>query len=59
MSVKDETHENIDNEFNEDDLYEIDKLILDENKWRKPVFESEINIYICYKETELYELYTW
>ena len=32
MSVKDETHENIDNEFNEDDLYEIDKLILDENK---------------------------
>ena len=35
-----ETHENIDDEINEDELYEIDKISLDEKYWRKRVFES-------------------
>ena len=30
LSVKDETHENIDDEVDEDDMYDIDKIILDE-----------------------------
>ena len=32
LSVKDETYENIDDEFDEDDLYKLDIMSLGENK---------------------------
>ena len=44
--MEDETHENIDDEVGEDELYELYKLILDENKWRKRAFENELKIYM-------------
>ena len=42
--MKDETHENIDDEVDEDELYELDKLSLDEKKWGNRAFESEMKI---------------
>ena len=42
MSVKNETHENIDDEFNEDELNEIDRLGLDQKKWCNGAFYSEL-----------------
>ena len=42
LIVKYETQENIDDEVDEDDLYDIDKIILDTKNWRKRVFESKI-----------------
>ena len=42
LGVEDETHDNIDDKVNEDDLYELDKIILDEKKWRNCTFESEL-----------------
>ena len=44
LSVKDETHENINDEFNEDEMYGIDKFILDEKKRRERAFESELKV---------------
>ena len=44
--MKDVTHENIDDEVYENDLYKIEKMSLDEKLWHKSVFEFEIrNIY--------------
>ena len=44
--MKDETHEKIDDEVDEDDLYKLDKVNLDEKEWLKRVFEIGIeNIY--------------
>ena len=44
--MKYETHENIDDEVDEDELYKIDKISLDGKEWRKRAFESKIkNIY--------------
>ena len=40
--MKDETHDNIDDEVDEDELYEIYKMSLDEKRWRKCAFESEL-----------------
>ena len=40
--MKDESHENIDSEVDEKDIYEIDKIILDEKEWRKRAFESKL-----------------
>ena len=45
LSVKNETHEKIDDEVEKDQLYDPDKLSLDEKKWCKRVFESKL-IYI-------------
>ena len=42
MGVKYESHENIDVEFDEYELYDIDKISLDEKEWRKCAFESEL-----------------
>ena len=39
--MKDETHENIDSEVDEYELYELDKNIIDEKRWWKGAFESE------------------
>ena len=40
------TNENIDDEVDKDELYELDKTILDENKVRKIASERELkNIY--------------
>ena len=41
FSMKDETHENIDSEVDEYELYELDKIIIDEKRWWKGAFESE------------------
>ena len=41
--MKDETHENIDDEVDEDDLYKIDKMSLDETLWHKRAFEIKLN----------------
>ena len=41
--MKDETHENIDAEVNEDELYDLDKTSIDEKEWRKHAFESELD----------------
>ena len=35
LSVEDKTHDNIDHEIDEDYLYEIENIILDENKENK------------------------
>ena len=40
--MKYETHDNIDDEVNEYELYELDKMSLDEKELRKRAFESEI-----------------
>ena len=40
--MKYESHENIDVEFDEYELYDIDKISLDEKEWRKCVFESKL-----------------
>ena len=40
--MKHETHENIDDEFNEDDLYKLDKRCLDEKELRNRVFERKL-----------------
>ena len=40
--MKNEKHENIDDEVDEDDLYELDKLRLDENKRFKCEFKIEL-----------------
>ena len=40
--MKYETHENIYYDVDENDLYHIDKMSLDEKKWRKRAFEREI-----------------
>ena len=37
LSVKDETHDNIDDKVDEDELYNLDKTILDENKQREGI----------------------
>ena len=42
LGVEDETHENIDDEFDEYELYELDKDSYDENKWHKHEFEIEL-----------------
>ena len=42
LSVKDETHDNIDDKVDEDELYNLDKTILDENKQREGVFERKL-----------------
>ena len=42
--MEDETHENINDEINEEELYEIDRLSIDENKLCKHAFESGIKI---------------
>ena len=44
--MKDETHENTDDEVDEYDMYKIDKMSLDETLWCKRVFERKLkNIY--------------
>ena len=41
-----ETNDNTDDEFNEYELYKLDKMSIDEKKWCKREFESELkNIY--------------
>ena len=40
--MKYETNEKIDDEVDEDGLYEIEKNILYEKKWRKRVFECKL-----------------
>ena len=42
--VEYETHENIDDEVNEYDMYKLDKLSPDEKKLHKPAFESKLKI---------------
>ena len=42
LSVKSETNENIYDNVDENELYKIDKLSLNEKKWRKHAFESEL-----------------
>ena len=59
LSVKDETHEDIDDEVDWDDLYELDIMSLDEGRWCKRMFERKSKIYIWYIYTEWYEFYTW
>ena len=39
--MKNETHENLNDRVDEDDLYELDKLSLDENKWCNRAFEKK------------------
>ena len=46
FSVKYETHENIDDEVDEDDLYKIDKIIIDENYDLSVHLKENSNIYI-------------
>ena len=47
LSAEDESQENIDSEIDDNDLYDIDNMILDEKKeWRKCAFERKLkNIY--------------
>ena len=40
--MKYETHENIDDEVDEDDLYNIEKMRPDEKLWRKRAFEIKL-----------------
>ena len=40
--MKDESHENIDDEVDEDELYKLYKMSLDEKEWHKREFESEL-----------------
>ena len=42
LSVKNETHENIDYEVDEDERYDMDTLSLYKNKWRKRASERKI-----------------
>ena len=42
--MKDETHDNIDDKVDEDELYNLDKTILDENKQREGVFERKLKM---------------
>ena len=42
LSVKYETHDNIDDEVDEDELYELDKMSLDEKKLRNLAFERKL-----------------
>ena len=42
LIVKDETHEKIYDEVDEDDLYELEKRILGEIEWHKCVFEIKL-----------------
>ena len=44
--MKDETHENIDDEFDEYDLYNIYKMSLNEKLLRNCAFERKLKIYI-------------
>ena len=44
--MKDETRGNIDDEIDEDEMYELDKISLDDKKSHKCTFESELKIYI-------------
>ena len=44
ISVEVETHEKIEDKFDKDNLYELDKLSLDQKKWRKHAFESDLKI---------------
>ena len=46
LSAENETHENIDNEVDEDELYEMDKLSRNENKICNREFESELKTYM-------------
>ena len=36
--MKDEIHDNINDEANEDELYELDKMSLDEKEWHNFAF---------------------
>ena len=40
--MKDETHENIDDEIDEYDMYKIDKMSLDKKLWHKRAFEIKL-----------------
>ena len=40
--MKNETHEKINAEVDEDELYDLDKLSLDKKKWLKREFEKEL-----------------
>ena len=42
FSVKNETHEKIDDEVDEDELYELDALSHNKNKWRNRVSEIKL-----------------
>ena len=44
LSVEDKKSKKTNDEFDEDDIYELDKMILYENKWRNFAFDSEPNI---------------
>ena len=43
LSVEDKTREKINDEVDEDEIYELDKISLNENKWRDFAFDSEPN----------------
>ena len=45
--MEDKTHDNINDEVDDDELYELDKLSLHENNWTKHTFERKLKI-ICY-----------
>ena len=49
LSVKDETHKQIDDGVDEDELYDLEQMVFDETEWYKSAFESKLNIYIWYK----------
>ena len=40
--MKDETNENIDDEVDEDDIYNIYKMSLDDTLWRQHAFERKL-----------------
>ena len=44
--MKNETQESIDDEVNEDELYNLDKMILDEKSWRECEFENNPKIHM-------------
>ena len=52
-TIEYETHENIDEKVDENELSEIDKLSLDEKKWRKPELEYELKIKYDIKITNI------
>ena len=56
LSVKDETHENIYAEVDEDELYDIEKMSLDEKNDINVRLKANSKIYMILK-TECYELY--
>ena len=56
--MEDKRHDNLDDNFDEDELYGLDKLSLDENKWRKYAFENELKvIYIINWPNGIYHIY--